>query len=145
MSQKVLFLPWALFQAGSLTSDIDFRGDRFCQTVFDSLWRKRENQTCIIQRDGFKYVDLRILKLKFGMSTQFLVRPEYERLEGEVIKVYEEKYLNESLFVRPRGVVVTGQPGIGKSAPYFQCKSFSIFNRKNAFPLLAPARTPLGW
>ena len=129
--------------SGSLTSDIDFRGDRFCQKVFDCLWNKRENQTCILKHDGFKYLDLRKLELEFGDSTQFLIRQEYIRLENEVKEVYE-KYLNIPRSARPRGVVVTGQPGIGKFPPCFQPNSFNIFNRKNTFPSLAPARTPLG-
>ena len=127
----------------SLTSDIDFRSDRFCQKVFDSLWSKREHQTCIHERDGFMYLDLRKLELKFGESTQILIRQEYIRLASKVKEVHE-KYLNIPRCARPRGVVVTGQPGIGKFPPCFQPNSFNIFNRKNPFPSLAPARTPLG-
>ena len=128
----------------SFTSEIGFHDDRFCHKVFDRLWRKREHQTCIQESDSFKHLDLRKLELKFGESTQILIRQEYIRL-GSELKRLHEKYLNIPRCVRPCGIVVTGQPGIGKLAPCVQSKSFNIFNRKNTLPSMAPARTPLGW
>jgi len=99
---------------GPFTSNIHFHDDDFCRKVFRSLWRRREDQTCIHERDGFKYLDLRKLELKFGERTQLLIRKEYIRLASEAEEVYE-KYLNSPSELRPGGIVVTGQPGIGKT------------------------------
>jgi len=97
----------------SFTSDLDFHADHFCRRVFDRLWRRRQHQTCIHSRDGFKYLDLRKLELQFEERTQLLIREEYIRLASKAEEVYET-YL-ENRPPRPRGIVVTGQSGIGKT------------------------------
>jgi len=116
--------PGVIFSFGliswSFTSDIDFHDDIFCRKVFTCLWKRREHQTCIHGREGSKYLDLRELELEFEQRTRILIRQEYDRLASEVDEVYRV-YLTHK---ERGGVVVIGQPGIGRFAFCFRRKSF---------------------